>query len=301
MKVYVYEGYRPRGGTFMAYHLGLILQRHSGLSVHVVGSPLQAGSPFEYPVVFPVMSHEAFVEVCTRDDLLICNPSFSDRMFGPTLPCRKLCYMQHFSSFRYLDGFFDHYVFVSHFVKSFVEGLYALRGPVIPAFVDVPAAGEVPPFAQRADRAILPEWKVPEPVRSLFVGACQDVNPSSSTALDVIPLRSQRELAAEMRSSRYFVSLTVSEGLGLPMLEAMANGCAVLGFANGGNSEFARDGENSRIVQYPRLGDLARTLARISANPKEASHLAAAGRATAENFSYPNFVARWVEHFRQIL
>jgi hypothetical protein len=301
MGAFVYEGYVQRGGTYMAYHLGLVLHRHFGLPVRVVGSPLPAAPQFDYPVVFPVVGHEEFVAGCGADDLLICNPSFSHHMFGLTLPCRKLSYVQGVATFSYLDGFFDHYVFQSRFVKAFVENLYAISGPLIPPFVDVPPADSLQPLARRANRALILEWKTPEPVRRRFLEAYREAAPTSALTIDVIPTLSHGALAAQMRASRYFVSLSILEGFDLPMLEAMGNGCAVLGLTNGGNAEYARGGENCRLVQYPRLHELACDLVRLSASGNEATRLAAAGRTMAESFSYPLFEARWKDFFREIV
>lgn len=301
MKVFVYEGYNQVGATYMAYHIGLILHRHFGLSVSVVGALRPDAPQFDYPVVFPVLGHEQLVATCRAEDLLICNASFSRHMFGPTLPCRKLSYVQHMRTFPYLDGFFDHYVFVSHFVKSFVEGLFDIAGPVIPGFVHVPPAGILIPLAARANRALILEYKTPEAVRQRFLEVFRVVAPASQMAVDVLPTLPQGALATEIRASRYFVNLTVLEGFGLPMLEAMANGCAVVGWANGGNAEYAHDRENCRLVRYPRLDDLAATLAYLAANGDEASRLANAGRKTAEGFSYARFEASWIDLLQAIL
>jgi hypothetical protein len=184
---------------------------------------------------------------------------------------------------------------------TFVESLYDISGPVIPAFVNVPAPDTLRPLAARADRALVLSWKTPESVSRRFQADWRKAAPNAATAVDVLPVVPQDTLAAEMRASRYFVSLATYEGFGLPMLEAMANGCAAVGLASGGNSEYARDGENCRLCRYPRLDDLAQALARLGSQGDEAGRLAAAGRATAENFGYRQFEARWKDLFEQIL
>ena len=126
MRIFVYQAFVQAGGTHMAYHIGGILQQRFGLEVLAVGASPAAGM-FRYPFPMPVIDEETLVATAAADDLLVCNPSFSDRMFGLRLPCRKLSYVQGVRTFRVLDVFFDRYVFVSKWVRRFAAPLMGLR------------------------------------------------------------------------------------------------------------------------------------------------------------------------------
>ncbi len=82
-----------------------------------------------------------------------------------------------------------------------------------------------------------------------------------------------------------FVFPSFVEGFGLPPLEAMACGAAVVLTDSGGVREYARDGENCLLVAPGDVEALARAIDRLIADPALRSRLAQAGRATA--ISYP--------------
>src|SRR3954452_219818 len=59
---------------------------------------------------------------------------------------------------------------------------------------------------------------------------------------EVVPIhgRSEREVADILRTSTIFLSFSQREGFGLPPLEALACGCAVVGYTGFGGREFFR-------------------------------------------------------------
>src|SRR3972149_12187830 len=127
MRVYVIEGYKQNGGTYMAYHIGRICHEYFHLPVWIAGTQCPTFKYFEYQYDFPVIDIAEMERVITVDDLLICNPSFSSYLFGLRLPAKKLCYVQHITTFKTLDAFFDVYVFVSDFVKEFILKYYGIQ------------------------------------------------------------------------------------------------------------------------------------------------------------------------------
>jgi hypothetical protein len=84
-RVFVIGAYLPNGGTYMAYHLGRMLQLDFGwdaIAVTVDGEHRE-DSVQEYDVVFPTITLDAMEEAITEHDILIANPSFSFLWFGP--------------------------------------------------------------------------------------------------------------------------------------------------------------------------------------------------------------------------
>lgn len=82
-----------------------------------------------------------------------------------------------------------------------------------------------------------------------------------------------------------FVFPSRAEGFGLPALEAMASGCAVLVTDCGGVNTFARPGVNCLMVPPGDPGALAEALAQLVRDPALRVRLAKAGAATAREFS----------------
>jgi glycosyltransferase involved in cell wall biosynthesis len=68
------------------------------------------------------------------------------------------------------------------------------------------------------------------------------------------------------------------EGLGMPAMEAMACGAALVTFDNGGCRDYARDGETALVAARRDVDALAAQLARLVTEPTLRSRIAAAGR-----------------------
>jgi glycosyltransferase involved in cell wall biosynthesis len=58
---------------------------------------------------------------------------------------------------------------------------------------------------------------------------------------------SEAELISEYQAADIFLATGYPEGFGLPPLEAMACGCAVVGFTGGGANEFMSDGDTALV------------------------------------------------------
>lgn len=302
MRVFVYQAFIQAGGTHMAYHIGCILQRHFGAEVLAVGSPPESGM-FRYPVDMPVIDEETMVGTASADDLLICNPSFSDRMFGLRLPCRKLSYVQGVRTFRVLDVFFDRYVFVSKWARRFVNQHYGIDGPVIPAFIDTDTfhpGDSQPACRRRAVCAILARKHDPL-VFERLCGVYARIHAGEPLPFEMVPVLPQADLARRLRECRAYLSLDVMEGFGLPMLEAMACGCAVVGWDSGGCSEYARAGRNALLARYGDVEALAHSIHAVVTNDTTAERLADSGLQTAPGFGWQRFCAAWEQELSSFL
>ena len=300
MRVFVYQGYYPAGGTYMAYHVGRILHQFFGCEVYCVGER-PADSLFHYAVDLPAVSESDFLQRCGADDLLLCNPSFSSLQFGLRLPCRKLSYIQGIRTFAVLDVCYDHYVFVSEWARRFVADYYGIDGRVIPAFV--------------GDDFLLPapEWQRRKPVFVTSRRKYEDIQFRKLQAVyaakyggadipcEVLPILPQPELADRFRGSRYYLSLDAMEGFGLPMLEAMASGCAVAGWDSGGNREYAVQGQNALLARYGDFEGLAEHIHTLLNDEAGAGVLAAAGAVTARRFDALRFEEGWVAELSRYL
>lgn len=98
-------------------------------------------------------------------------------------------------------------------------------------------------------------------------------------------------LAKILRSSDLFVSTSLSEGFGLPALEAMACGCAVILSQNGGSWEYARPGQNC-LAYHPRDGRaLARHIIRLVDDEKLRKQISHQSVMTAGHFTWRRSLA----------
>lgn len=300
MKTYVYQGYIQAGGTYMAYHIGRVLRQYIGSEVFIVGNRPESIN-FTYPFDFPTIAQNVFESIVTNEDLLICNPSFSDQKFGLRLPCRKLSYVQNVCTFKVLDVFLDHYVFVSEWVKWYIEKYYGISGNVIPAFIHTDLFSCSDDWSSRNTSIPITYYKYDDVVLTNLLKVFTAKYPNCPLEFEKYPVMDQNEFAKVIRRHRYYLSLAAMEGFGLPMLEAMAAGCTAVGWDAGGSSEYTAHGSNCMIARYGELETLADHLHFVLTNHEEAKKLAAAGYVTGKNFDISRFDEAWKKELATFL
>ena len=89
------------------------------------------------------------------------------------------------------------------------------------------------------------------------------------------------------------------EGLGMPAMEAMACGAALVTYDNGGSRDYARDGETALVAKRRDVDDLAGKLARLAGDPALRRRIAGAGQELiTRSFDWDAAVARLERLFR---
>jgi hypothetical protein len=306
-RVFVVGAYVPNGGTYMAYHIGRILQLDFRL--HVVAVTLAGehaeNNTFLYDVVFPSIPLEEMENLITDGDILIANPSFSSHLFGLRLPGRKLMYIQGFNTFALLDCHFDHYICVSGFVAKFVASTYGIRAPVISAFIAIERVPSALPWGARPAGSIVIHLKGDSSYQKGVLTRLRDAVSRGLPGVDLdnildTPLP-HTDFVARLGRARYLVSLSAAEGFGLVPLEAMAMGTTVIGFDGFGGREYMRSGKNCLVTSYPDIEGVAGRLVAALQAPRLAERLAKRGRLTASRFPYERFHAAWHDELRRFL
>lgn len=81
-RIFIVGAHLPRGGGYMAYHVGRIVGRRLGLDpvAVTVAAETATGGAFEYPDAFPAVALDELLDVADRADVLVCNPLWSERM-----------------------------------------------------------------------------------------------------------------------------------------------------------------------------------------------------------------------------
>ena len=94
------------------------------------------------------------------------------------------------------------------------------------------------------------------------------------------------DIAAELALMDIFVLPSLSEGLGVSLLEAFASGCAVVAARVGGVPEVVEDGLTGLLVPPADGAALAAAVAALVENPENAARLARNARERVrESFS----------------
>ena len=92
--------------------------------------------------------------------------------------------------------------------------------------------------------------------------------------------------------------LSWDEGLGMPSMEAMACGAALVTYDNGGSRDYARDGETAFVANRRDIDDLTAKLQLAVTNEALRAKLAAAGAQHVRTaFDWDRAVARMEKVF----
>jgi len=319
-KTYILGGYSIAGNGLICYRLTRLLHTHFGHDcVIVAAQPNQTyenSAPlFQHTVQYDVVPVEELVNIVTPEDLFISNPANSRHFFGGRLPCRKIMYVQSYTTFNILDGFFDSYVAVSHFVQRFLQFEYGIKAPVIPPFT---RAEHVPknliPWEDRPPYKIMVMGKLflPE-LLQLFRDTMAKKYPHIPIEINLIERfsKTQPELLQLMAEHRYFMQFSPCEGFGLTPLEAMACGCVTLGFHGNGSLDYLHPLRhkkldflyqyNSGMVAYPQMNKLCDNVAYLLTHSDAAQKISSRGNSLIYQFSVENFERNWINYFNNFL
>lgn len=88
----------------------------------------------------------------------------------------------------------------------------------------------------------------------------------------------QPELASLYSGADIYLCPSWDEGLGMPSMEAMACGAALVTYDNGGSRDYAAEGVTARVARRRDVDDLATKLASLALEPALRARVAAAGR-----------------------
>lgn len=200
-----------------------------------------------------------------------------------------------------------HKIVIAHWLEDVaVEIGEGERTSWIPNGLDFSALGiDVPP-AEREPRvgALISPFKGAEEVVAALVAARERIPELGASTYGAWPrlpelpewveyerLPSPEALRALYNRCSIFLQASHSEGWGLPATEAMACGCALVTYDNGGSREYAIDGETATVVGEHGGEQLAAAIVALAEDRERRLAYAARGRELVETFTWPRAVA----------
>ncbi|ACL18954.1 Glycosyltransferase [Desulfitobacterium sp. LBE] len=108
------------------------------------------------------------------------------------------------------------------------------------------------------------------------------------------------ELALFYAQADIFVSTSYFEAFAMPPLEAMACGTAVVTTDNGGNRDYAKNGENCLVVPPSDIQQLSQSLLHLLTQAQERQRLAQAGQHTAQAWTWRHSADRLEQFLFQL-
>lgn len=112
---------------------------------------------------------------------------------------------------------------------------------------------------------------------------------------------SHEHIAPYYRAASAFVLPSLNEGMSNTMLEALASGLPLLATVTGGTEELLRDGENGFFLEMKSPEDIAEKTRRFIDDSALCARFALASRKRAEELSWHNVAASYVDLYRKSL
>ncbi len=195
----------------------------------------------------------------------------------------------------YLDLGYDRVITCSEYVTRRVEEAMGIAATTIPNAIDL--ACFHPEASRRvALRVLALPRKNPQDLRRI-----RDQLAGSGLAFRLADGLHQRELIAEYRAADIFLATGYPEGFGLPPLEAMACGCAVVGFTGGGAGEFMRHRDTALVAPDGDTATAARLLLELRDDPALKERLRENGMAEARRYGLDGLRARLRDFYRELM
>ncbi len=110
----------------------------------------------------------------------------------------------------------------------------------------------------------------------------------------------QKLIGDILRNTDIYVCASDYESFGLPVLEAMTCGAAIITTDNGGISDFVTDKENGLIINKNDIQDIVNKIEILIQDRKYMKYLADNAKKDSKNFNWDKSVIRLEQYYRQI-
>jgi glycosyltransferase involved in cell wall biosynthesis len=127
---------------------------------------------------------------------------------------------------------------------------------------------------------------VKKQINKIYIISHDDLSLYDVKQFEIIKPKSDQEISDIYNMSCIFISTSWWEGFGLPGLESMACGCALLTSNSGGCNEYAIDGENSIYYKPKSSKELAAVLSTLIRDKELRNKITNNGRISCKSFTW---------------
>jgi glycosyltransferase involved in cell wall biosynthesis len=125
-------------------------------------------------------------------------------------------------------------------------------------------------------------------------------HPAGHGGVEMVSPAQDVELAAFYAECDIFLSLSESEGFGLPGLESMACGCALITTDSGGVGDYVEAGKNAVLLPARSIDAIVEAVVQLVLDSDLRTRLAQAGLQTASRFPMSRFRDRHCQYFKNL-
>lgn len=117
---------------------------------------------------------------------------------------------------------------------------------------------------------------------------------------DAIINPEQKVIGDILRDTDIYICNSEYESFGLPTLEAMTCGAAVITTDTGGMRDFVQDGKNALVIKHHDKDDIKEKIERLINDRNLLHRISENGMETASKFNWDNSISDMEKYFRQI-
>lgn len=110
----------------------------------------------------------------------------------------------------------------------------------------------------------------------------------------------QEIIGEKLRESDFFVCASLYESFSLPVLEAMACGCAVITTKNNGVIEYAEDNKNCIMIAMNDPEDIAKKIVKLIKDDDLRESIITEGLKTSSRFTWEHITPRLINYYRKV-
>jgi len=225
-----------------------------------------------------------------ESDVLVC-PEFLPLGAAPFLCKNKIAFVQGWSLVQkatgpdkgYEDFGFTRLLVCSHYTQNYMESRSKLPCSLVVNGIDLGIFTYFPERKKHLKVLYLNRRNAPDARQ-----AVRDLGPEIRKAACFVELEcryNQNQMARHYQEADIFVALGYPEGFSLPPLEAMACGCAVVGFTGGGGTEHMIDEKTALVAPDGDIEKLSRCLSKIIVDEKLRENIRMGGLSKSNEFS----------------
>lgn len=240
---------KPVGGDKVMYQHCLIL-RECGFNANLIKMGDYSGNFFGYDI--EAQKFDAASMQFTSEDFVVI-PEYMPYLAENFGKAKKILFVQNYPNLynrlrwqdrrkSYHEIGFDHVIYCSEFLETYLYREHSDRTAFIPNFIDLKKF-VLDESKRVSGRVLALPRKNPQDLSKIMSWFNNnDVDFQMADGL------TESQLITEYQKADIFLATGYPEGFGLPPLEAMACGCAVVGFTGKGADSFMIDQETALVA-----------------------------------------------------